>query len=269
MMENFLNPSISDINKLMEVIKEIIYLPNEQINPVTVEAICSAIEGSVTPSIREEMISALVDEMRTSSKKEIEDSIANFEEAIEATIEEIPEGSGKEGKAQIIRTILNIFYSVMKEAAERVGKYDTIVSFELVHPNAKIPTYAHDTDAGADIYAPETVTIPAGSIGFLVKTGLRMGMVNGNWALMIYPRSGLSLKTGLRISNSVGVVDSMYRNEIGILFDNISCEDYTINAGDRIAQFILTPIHRFRAQQVEDVTTIGDDRNGGFGSTNK
>ena len=254
-----------NMEELLNSIEEFISIPDEKLNENMVDMVLGAFKGAFTEQVKEEAILELVKQIKNEPSFSIDVWKKNYEEAITEVFEEYGEISPL--KEKLIRGIFSFFTDLIEEAAHRVGKYDTIVSFELVHPNAKIPTYAHDTDAGADIYAPETVTIPAGSTSFLVKTGLKMGMVSGDWALMIYPRSGLSLKTGLRISNSVGVVDSMYRNEIGILFDNISCEDYTINTGDRIAQFVLTPIHRFRAQQVENVNTIGDNRNGGFGST--
>lgn len=60
-----------------------------------------------------------------------------------------------------------------------------------------------------------------------------------------------------------------FRNEIGVLFDNLAKEDYTIHAGDRIAQFVLEPVHQFKGEVVESVKGLYGDRQSGFGGTGK
>lgn len=141
-----------------------------------------------------------------------------------------------------------------------------VIYFELIHENAKVPTYAHETDAGADIYAIEDQEIPAGARGVKVRTGLKMAIPEG-WQIAIRPRSGLSAKTNLRISNQIGTIDASYRGEVMVLFDNIGPTSYTIRAGDRIAQCIFEPVTHFNAEVVPTVASIGNDRGGGFGST--
>ena len=87
-----------------------------------------------------------------------------------------------------------------------------------------------------------------------------------NWVMMIDPRSSIGLKSGLRLSNSIGIIDEDYRGEIGILYDNLSDSDYEIKAGDRIAQCWVQPVYRFKP--VEVVTLPETERGeGGFGST--
>jgi dUTP pyrophosphatase len=76
----------------------------------------------------------------------------------------------------------------------------------------------------------------------------------------------MGTKTPLRLSNSVGLIDSGYRGEIMALYDNISDSPYTINAGDRIAQLLVMPNYRFQAKVV-DVLTESDRGEGGFGSS--
>lgn len=140
------------------------------------------------------------------------------------------------------------------------------IYFELIHENAKVPTYAHETDAGADIYAVEDQVIAAGARSVKVPTGLKMAIPEG-WQIAIRPRSGLSAKTNLRISNQIGTIDASYRGEVMVLFDNIGPTSYTIHAGDRIAQCIFEPVTHFNAEVVPTVASIGNDRGGGFGST--
>lgn len=157
--------------------------------------------------------------------------------------------------------------------------YDSVAPlYDVEHPtikffredkNAKLPTYAHSTDQGADIYSPVDITIPAHSTGTLVPTGLKAVIPNG-WALHIVARSGLSRKTGLRISNGTGVIDAEYRGSIGILFDNISDASVEIKTGDRIAQFILEKCYQMEMEEINDMTPYSTDRGeGGFGSSGK
>lgn len=154
---------------------------------------------------------------------------------------------------------LTLLFSIFKET------YDVEIAIEFL-PGAVVPHYAHDTDAGMDIYANEDIIIPAGARGMVVKTGLKCAIPEG-WQLAIRPRSGMSMKTPIRISNCVGTIDSGYRDEIGILVDNLSDSEYTIANGDRIAQFIVEKVYKAKWKTVEDITTIGGNRNGGFGST--
>jgi dUTP pyrophosphatase len=71
----------------------------------------------------------------------------------------------------------------------------------------------------------------------------------------------------MRIANTPGTVDADYRDNVGILIDNLSDETIVIKAGDRIAQFVLHPVYRFKGVATEDVNQIGENRGGGFGST--
>ena len=128
-----------------------------------------------------------------------------------------------------------------------------------------MPTYAHESDAAADLYAKEKQIIPAHSISNMINTGVKIALPEG-WMAMIFPRSSIGAKTGLRLSNSCGIIDSTYRGNLGILYDNISDSDYTIEEGDRIAQLLIMPSYHFRAELVDKVpdTVRGE---GGFGST--
>ena len=141
--------------------------------------------------------------------------------------------------------------------------YDLEVEIELTHSDAKIPTYTNPTDAGADVYACEAITIPARALGFLVPLGIKMGIPAG-WQFEARPRSGLSMKTPIRISNAPGTIDAHYVNGIGILFDNHSDEPQLFTKGDRIAQLVLMKAYKARFKEVEELTSESD-RGGGFG----
>ena len=135
------------------------------------------------------------------------------------------------------------------------------VQIEKLNENAKLPEYAHPSDAGADIFSAEEVTINPSETK-LVKTGLKVAIPAG-YAIFIYPRSGLSLKTGLRIANSVGVIDESFHKEIMVIMENTGSEPYNINIGDRIAQMIIQPVPMIN--WIEDI--VEDTGRGGFGST--
>ncbi len=142
------------------------------------------------------------------------------------------------------------------------------VAIELCRPEARLPQYAHEDDAGTDIYAAETVTIAPGQT-VLVATGLKVAIPDG-FELQIRPRSGLSFKTPLRVPNTPGTIDAGYRDEVRVIMQNTSSDTpYTVSVGDRIAQFVLQRVPMAMFQVVDSVADIGSDRGGGFGSSGK
>lgn len=263
-LRNMLPRTDATTEKILDLIEEIIELPDEAIDQNQVEVILGMIRGGITSKMREESVVALLDEMKTKPYSECKEMIEVMSETANALIEEL--GVTNEDKQNLIRGIFGIFTELAQEAFERLEGYDTIVHFQLVHPNAKIPTYAHDTDAGADVYAPEDIIIAPHARGQMVDTGFKMAMAPG-WYMAVCPRSGLSYKTTMRIANTPGTIDADYRNNVGILIDNLSDETIVIHAGDRIAQFVLHPVYRFKGVVTDDVNQIGENRGGGFGST--
>ena len=141
-----------------------------------------------------------------------------------------------------------------------------IIPIEICRKDVTLPQYARQGDAGMDVCsAVDFVLKPNETV--VIPTGLKMAIPEG-YEIQVRPRSGLSLKTPLRIANSPGTIDSGYRNEIGIIVTNTSNNsDYTINAGDRIAQFVLQKVPTILYLQVDSVADIGYNRGGGFGST--
>jgi dUTP pyrophosphatase len=140
------------------------------------------------------------------------------------------------------------------------------VFVELCHDAAKLPEYARSGDAGMDVCAIETTVIPAGAT-IIIKTGLKVAIPDG-YEIQIRPRSGVSLKTGLRVANSPGTIDAGYRDEIGVIITNTyAAMDQVVNKGDRIAQIVLAKVPQITWCQVASVTEIQGDRGGGFGST--
>lgn len=164
----------------------------------------------------------------------------------------------------MVTAALESFQSLV--TLQLAGRDNPYVGVELIHENAKLPTYAHDGDQGADIYCPEFITIPANARGYMVHTGIKL-LIPFGWAISIRPRSGMSKNTPLRISNSPATIDQQYRGEICILFDNLSDEPYEIKEGERIAQFILEKNYHANYTQVDSVEPDTERGEGGFGSS--
>lgn len=97
------------------------------------------------------------------------------------------------------------------------------VKIKRLHPDAVIPTQAHANDAGFDLYAVEDTVIEPGET-VLIKTGIAVQLPPG-YELQVRPRSGISLKTKLRVANAPGTVDASFTGEVGIIIDNISDSD--------------------------------------------
>ena len=140
------------------------------------------------------------------------------------------------------------------------------VRVKKLHPAAKLPTYGSAEAAGADLYAclEETVTILPGETAW-IGTGIALEVPVG-CAGLVYARSGMAAKRGLAPANKVGVVDSDYRGEVKVVLLNHGPQPQTVEHGERIAQFVITPVLTPAYEEVEDLTD-SQRGSGGFGST--
>ena len=142
-----------------------------------------------------------------------------------------------------------------------------ILKIKKVRDNAKLPTRATEGSAGFDLYAciDEPITLNKGDKA-VVPTGIAIGLDDAGYAAFIYARSGLAIKQGVGLLNSVGVIDSDYRGEVCVILVNLSNEPFTITDGERIAQMVIA-----RYEQVEwcEVEVLGETERGagGFGHT--
>lgn len=137
------------------------------------------------------------------------------------------------------------------------------VKIKKLADNAIIPEYQSKGASGFDFHSVEDVILDRGCTD-TVSTGLAMSIPEG-FELQIRPRSGLSLKTGLRVANAPGTVDSDYRGEIKLIIHNVSNKAEQIAIGDRIAQGVIVPIKQVEFEEGDlDETERGED---GFGST--
>lgn len=155
------------------------------------------------------------------------------------------------------------------------------IYIEICREDVELPEYAHVGDSGVDLRAAEDIIIYPQETK-IIPTGIKVAIPEG-YEIQIRARSGISYKTPLRLSNSLGTIDASYKDEIGVIITNTSIGKeenmydlnekgnkhgtYTINKGDRIAQAVLCKVPTINFIEVDDVSSIGFNRNGGFGSS--
>ena len=142
------------------------------------------------------------------------------------------------------------------------------IPVKILRNGAVLPTYGSAEAAGADLYAclEHPVTVAPGETVF-VPTGIALEVPRG-CAGLIYARSGMACKRGLAPANKVGVVDSDYRGEIMVALHNHGTISQTVEHGERIAQFVITPVLTPAYEVAEELTDTVRNT-GGFGSTGK
>lgn len=130
--------------------------------------------------------------------------------------------------------------------------------------DALLPQYAHEGDAGLDLFSNEDADIAPGD-SKLVKTGISIELPACTEA-QVRPRSGLALKHGISVLNTPGTIDAGYRGEVGVILINHGKKLFHVEKGTRIAQMVIKPVLRV---QVEAVDELSDSSRGagGFGST--
>jgi len=145
------------------------------------------------------------------------------------------------------------------------------LGIKLIHPGARMPTYASSGAACFDLYAVSDIPheLYQGT-SVTVSTGLIFDIPEG-YVLMIYSRSGHGFGFDIRLANCVGVIDSDYKEEVMVKLTRDESpgswlNQFRISHGDRIAQGMLIPSPRINLVQVEDVKANG---RGGFGSTGR
>lgn len=136
---------------------------------------------------------------------------------------------------------------------------------EFADAKAIAPKYATPCSAGADVFArieKEIVVWPGTRA--LIQTGLKIAIPDGCCGLL-FGRSGLALKHGICLANGVGLIDSDYRGELGVILQNNGGEPFKVEDGMRIAQLVIVQYQQtiFKQDSLND-TIRGK---GGFGST--
>ena len=240
------------------------------------------VKGSVLDAMREgvsrqenrQLYATLVKQNGFSKEQYIEE-LKKIDSLVDT---EMPDFS--ESKRDFMKQFFSICYNAIIDSFD-VDKRAIQIPIEMCNPEAKIPTYAHKGDAGMDVYSTIDVTIAPGETK-LIPLGFKVAIPEG-YELQVRPRSGFSLRTHLRVANAPGTIDSGYRDEVGIILHNCAptiqdfgdgraetClygPSYTISKGDRIAQLVLQAVPTALFIKTSDISKIGEDRNGGFGST--
>lgn len=129
---------------------------------------------------------------------------------------------------------------------------------------AVLPGYAHQGDAGLDLFACEDAVVAPGETR-LVRTGIAVQLPPGTEA-QVRPRSGLALKHSVTVLNSPGTVDEGYRGEVGVILINHGVCAFNVSRGMKIAQMVISRVERVEIEEADTLsgTTRGE---GGFGST--
>ena len=216
--------------------------------------------------------------------------VENFVDSADDLCESLKEKYGKdlgEDRIDFLVKMVILFKNAVR-ANGNLGKKIVTIQVEKCSEDTKIPTYARVGDAGMDIYSTKEVTLAPGEKK-LIGTGIKVAIPEG-YEIEVVPKSGIALRTGLKVSNSPGTIDSGYRDEIKVIVENsepsikdieytfddngnpiiksiLHGKSYTIEKGQKIAQIILKEVPMINFQEVKNISEISGDRGGGFGST--
>lgn len=138
---------------------------------------------------------------------------------------------------------------------------------ELIHEDAKVPTYAYPSDSGFDLRSTVEINIPPFGRA-LVPTGIKLSIPE-EYEIQIRPKSGLAINQGLTVLNTPGTVDSGYVGEIKVIVFNTNKETVTVSKGMKIAQAVLCPVvcGKYVSIELMDKVEDKDRMDNGFGST--
>lgn len=273
---NDINPALGG----MEELAMMLALPDDafsQLAPVFLDELEKSFNN-----INDKML--MVEAMNTAGLKfeDVQDEYLQ----IANQIDEQMAGQLSAQKRDFLKRMLAITYNTVSDA-HGIAKKTILIPIEYCHENAKMPTYAHMTDAGMDIYALEDITIAPGETK-LIPTGIKVALPVG-YELQVRPKSGRTLKTKLRVANTPGTIDTGYRDEIGVIIENVDPPirkvmpnsdgsidslgnfefgaSYTIGKGEKFAQLVLSEVPKASFYEVGSVAMVGENRGGGFGST--
>ena len=148
--------------------------------------------------------------------------------------------------------------------SKQIKENKLTLKVKVLNDDATLPTQAHDTDAGIDLYASKKEIVVGGSVK-RIETGIALGIPKGYFA-KVFDRSGFGMKSS--ISFKAGVIDEGYTGEVGLVAANTGPYPVTIEKGTKVAQIVLLPYPKV---QIKEVKTLGKTDRGdkGFGSTDK
>jgi dUTP pyrophosphatase len=188
---------------------------------------------------------------------------------IQQTFNQIKEDTGIEPEEDYIKELedmLGMSVADMNEGHMTMMKTRTL-GVELVHEDAKVPSYAYPSDSGFDLRSTIEINIPPfGRV--LIPTGIKLSIPE-EYEIQVRPKSGLALNQGLTVLNTPGTVDSGYVGEIQVIVFNTNKETVTVSKGMKIAQAVLCPVVCGKYVSLELTEKVEDKDRGdkGFGST--
>jgi dUTP pyrophosphatase len=197
-------------------------------------------------------------------KKEIESYIKRLQELEKEILSD--DLSDESIMGDLNKLLFNLGDDIKNQVEEQVNRFE--VKVKKLHPNAVIPKYAKDGDAGMDLVATQIISNTTFDVTY--GTGIAMEIPRG-YVGLVFPRSSIR-KTDLSLTNCVGVIDSGYRGEIQATFkkvygkNDIRIDENDYKVGDRIAQIMIIPYPSITFVEVDELSQ-SDRGEGGFGST--
>lgn len=174
-------------------------------------------------------------------------------------------------------------FDFLKEKVRKVAEAfeKPTVEFKKLYEDSVLPSKAHPSDAGFDLYVHSFAGCMDGKVTpwenkdgcnlnpgvrVLVKCGFGMALPEG-FEAQIRPRSGLALKHGISVVNSPGTIDAGYRNEVGVILINTGTSSLNVSKGDRVAQMVIHRLPEVEIVEVKELTNPSDRGEAGFGSS--
>ncbi|WP_010233784.1 dUTP diphosphatase [Clostridium arbusti] len=138
------------------------------------------------------------------------------------------------------------------------------LKIKRINEEAILPEYAHEGDAGLDLFSIEDKIIKPGETT-LIHTGIQMELPK-NTEAQVRPRSGLALKHSITVLNTPGTIDEGYRGEVGVILINHGKANFKVEKQMKIAQMVIKPVFRVQIEEVSELSET-ERSEGGFGST--
>lgn len=188
---------------------------------------------------------------------------------IQETFDQIKHDAGVEPEEDYMKEIENLLGMSVDELNEShmTMMKTKPLGVELIHEDAKVPSYAYPSDSGFDLRSTIEIIIPPFGRA-LIPTGIKLSIPEEH-EIQIRPKSGLALNQGLTVLNTPGTVDSGYVGEIKVIVFNTTQTSVTVAKGMKIAQAVLCPVVCGKYVSVELMDKVGnkDRMDNGFGST--
>jgi dUTP pyrophosphatase len=149
-------------------------------------------------------------------------------------------------------------------------KIETKIMNPLIGSSIPLPAYATTGSAAMDLRACLTapLTVQPGET-VMIPSGIAISIHDPGLVALLVPRSGLGIKNGIVLANTIGVIDSDYQGEIGIGIHNRSSTAYTVEPGERVCQMMFVPVTQAALCVVEEFSMDSARGAGGFGHTGR